>query len=103
MVRDDNDAKYVSSSPTSSRRLRLRATNALRSRSMPVAPSGSDDEQLLERRHRRPGRGAEAVGLDRQVAPAEHGQADVVDGRLDRRHRLLAGLGSAGRNAMPDA
>ena len=83
--------------------IRLRATNTLRSRSMPVGAGGIGDEQLAEGRHHRPGGGAEAVGFDRHVAPAEHGEALVGDDRLDRRHRLLGvARGSAGRNAMPD-
>ena len=40
-VRDDSDGKYVASSASSSCSIRLRATNVLRSRSMPVAPPGS--------------------------------------------------------------
>ena len=53
-------------------------------------PVGIGHEQLLERRHRRSRRCAEAVGVDRQVAPAEHLQTDLGHGRVDRRLRLLA-------------
>ena len=55
---------------------------------------GGGDEELLHRRHRGAGGRAEAVGLDRQVAPAEHDEplfdGDVLDRgeRLLERHRL---------------
>jgi hypothetical protein len=56
-------------------------------------PARIGDEQLFERRHRRPGRLTETVGIDGKVAPAEHAEPDVVHGHLDRRHRLLARAG----------
>ena len=59
----------MASSASSSCSTRLRATNALRSRSMPVAAGGVGDQELAERRHRGAGRGAEAGRVDGDVAP----------------------------------
>ena len=103
-MRDESDGKYVANSGSQlvldaladDERLAVEVDAAWRR-------PGSVIEQLLERRHRRPGRRAEAVGVDRHVAPAEDGESLVADDVLDRGLRLLGGDRSAGRNAMPTA
>ena len=54
------------------------------------------DEQLLADRHHRPRAGAEAIGVHRHIAPAEHGQTLVDDDRLDHFLGLL-GVGGVER------
>ncbi len=50
---------------------------------------GGGDEELLHRRHRRPGGRAEALGAGRQVAPAEHDEPLLHRDVLDRGECLL--------------
>ena len=56
---------------------------------MPAGSRRVGDEELLERRHRRPRRDPEAFGDDRHVAPRDDREALLADDALDRRLRLL--------------
>ena len=64
---------------------------------------GRRDEQLPEARHRRPCGLAEAVGVDRHVAPTEDGQAFLGEDLVDASHHLVAHVvsGRAGRRCRP--
>ena len=65
-----------------------------------VDPGGAGsviDEQLPAGRQHHPRAGAEAIGIYRNVAPTEHGEALVLDDRLDHRLRLLGISGIPGQ------
>ena len=89
--------------PASRARMRLRATNSFRSRSMPVAAAGIVDEQLPEARHdargrsRRPSLGS--VGTSRQ--PSTRSPSSTMIASMRARLARQARIG--GQEAQADA
>src|SRR5581483_2314241 len=65
-------------------------------------PSGRGDEDLAEGRHRGERGGAERLGLDRDLAPAEDGQALVDGDLLDDLDRARDLCGVAGQEGGAD-
>ena len=63
---------------------------------------GRPDEELLDTRHRPEGGLPEAFGLDRQLAPAEHGEALLCRDLFDQAASLVRIVGVDGQERQAD-